>query len=240
MKPTMAISVCVLAAGLAVAQAPSVVQNTRATMNGVRDNAAAASNTALAAQPAASNSAQSSAAPATARGTGTSVTAHHAKKHGPAVTAEKSKPKAEPMAPVAQNPKKVGEIVASPAPTAGDGTSPDDTTASSKYNANGKRDPFVSPVVAHSAGGSGCNTGKKCLEIGAINLRGVVHSDNGFIAVVSNGLNKAYFLRENDPVFNGYVVKITGDSIVFQETLQDRLGKTFTREVTKKIIVPAV
>jgi hypothetical protein len=40
-------------------------------------------------------------------------------------------------------------------------------------------------------------------------------------------MNKAYFLRENDPVFNGYVMKITGDSIVFQETLQDRLGKTF-------------
>jgi hypothetical protein len=109
----------------------------------------------------------------------------------------------------------------------------------SKYNANGRRDPFISPVVSH-AGGSGCSTGKKCLEIGAINLRGVVHYENGFIAVVSNGLNKAYFLRENDPVFNGYVVKITGDSIVFQETLQDRLGKTFTREVVKKITTPAV
>jgi len=34
--------------------------------------------------------------------------------------------------------------------------------------------------------------------------------------------------------------EITGDSIVFQETLQDRLGKTFTREVTKKITTPAV
>ena len=45
----------------------------------------------------------------------------------------------------------------------------------SKYNANGRRDPFISPVVSH-AGGSGCSTGKKCLEIGAINLRGVVHS----------------------------------------------------------------
>jgi hypothetical protein len=53
-------------------------------------------------------------------------------------------------------------------------------------------------------------------------------------------MNKAYFLRENDPVFNGYVVKITGDSIVFKETLQDKLGKSFTREVIKKISTPAV
>jgi len=108
-----------------------------------------------------------------------------------------------------------------------------------KWSMAGKRDPFISPVVSR-AGGSGCSTGKKCLEIGAINLRGVVHSDGGFIAVVTNSVNKAYFLRENDPVFDGYVVKITGDSIVFKETMQDRLGKSFTREVTKKITTPAV
>jgi hypothetical protein len=108
-----------------------------------------------------------------------------------------------------------------------------------KWSMSGKRDPFISPVVSHT-GGSGCSTGKKCLEIGAINLRGVVHSDNGFIAVVTNSLNKAYFLRENDPVFDGYVVKITGDSVIFKETMQDRLGKTFTREVVKKLTTPAV
>lgn len=107
-----------------------------------------------------------------------------------------------------------------------------------KWAMTGKRDPFFSPVVQQ--GGSGCSTGKKCLEIGTINLRGVVKSDSGFIAVVTNNLNKAYFLRENDPVFNGYVVKITGDSVVFQETVEDKLGKQFTREVVKRIFTPAV
>jgi hypothetical protein len=107
-----------------------------------------------------------------------------------------------------------------------------------KWAMSGKRDPFFSPVVQQS--GSGCTTGKKCLEIGNINLRGVVKSDNGFIAVVTNNLNKAYFLRENDPVFNGYVVRITGDSVVFSETVQDKLGKPFTREIVKRIFTPAV
>jgi Tfp pilus assembly protein PilP len=107
-----------------------------------------------------------------------------------------------------------------------------------KWAMSGKRDPFFSPVV--QTNGSGCSTGKKCLEIGGINLRGVVKSDTGFIAVVTNNMNKAYFLRENDPVFNGYVVKITGDSVVFQETIQDKLGKPFTREVVKRIFTPAV
>ncbi len=107
-----------------------------------------------------------------------------------------------------------------------------------KWAMNGNRDPFFSPVVQQNS--SGCSTGKKCLEIGAINVRGVVKSDAGFIAVVTNNLNKAYFLRENDPVFNGYVVKITGDSVTFQETVQDKLGKSFTREIVKRIITPAV
>jgi len=107
-----------------------------------------------------------------------------------------------------------------------------------KWAMNGKRDPFFSPVKEQT--GSGCSTGKKCLEIGNINLRGVVKSDNGFIAVVTNNIGKAYFLRENDPVFNGYVVKITGDSVVFEETVQDKLGKTTTHEVVKRIFTPAV
>ena len=108
-----------------------------------------------------------------------------------------------------------------------------------KWAMSGKRDPFFSPVVQQPTG-SGCATGKKCLDIGQINLRGVVRSESGFIAVVTNSLNKAYFLHENDPVFNGYVMKITGDSVVFSESGQDKLGKPLTREVVKKITTPAV
>jgi hypothetical protein len=108
-----------------------------------------------------------------------------------------------------------------------------------KWAMNGKRDPFFSPVV-QQATGSGCSTGKKCLEIGQINVRGIVKSEAGFIAVVTNSLNKAYFLHENDPVFNGYVLRITGDSVVFQETYQDKFGKPLTREVTKTVVAPAV
>jgi hypothetical protein len=249
MKPTVTILVCVMAAGLASAQSPSIIQNTRATMNGVSNNATAASNEALGIR-------QST--PATA-----SVTRAVAKANGAAVVTVKSSAVAKNKGGAKRVPGIAAKHGAQPKATivtmkskppasaavvgnGGSGSADGENAAGepkpapdSKYNANGRRDPFISPVVSH-AGGSGCSTGKKCLEIGTINLRGVVHAESGFIAVVSNGLNKAYFLRENDPVFNGYVMKITGDSIVFQETLQDRLGKTFTREVVKKITTPAV
>jgi Tfp pilus assembly protein PilP len=145
----------------------------------------------------------------------------------------KQQAKASPVAKIAA--PAVTPPAAAPAKSA---NAPKPPKEEKKWAMSGKRDPFFSPVVQQN--GSGCSTGKKCLEIGAINLRGVVKSDTGFIAVVTNNLNKAYFLRENDPVFNGYVVKITGDSVVFQETIQDKLGKSFTREVVKRIFTPAV
>lgn len=162
----------------------------------------------------------------------------------PTKVADAKAPAAKPATPGAKDGKQAKTVVAAktaPAPAAPVKVAeapkqpkPEDK----KWAMSGKRDPFFSPVVQQQ--GSGCSTGKKCLEIGTINLRGVVKSDSGFIAVVTNNLNKAYFLRENDPVFNGYVVKITGDSVVFQETIQDKLGKSFTREVVKRIFTPAV
>jgi Tfp pilus assembly protein PilP len=118
----------------------------------------------------------------------------------------------------------------------------DNKAASNKapksINTAGRRDPFISPVVNMSAMGSGCSSGKRCLAIDQVALKGVVKSEGGMIAVVVNAMDKAYFLRENDPVFNGYVLKITGDSVVFKETFHDKLGKPLTREVTKTISRP--
>ena len=155
--------------------------------------------------------------------------------------ADAKAPATKPVTVAKQDPKqqaKTTVVAAKPAPAvpvkAAEAPKPEEK----KWAMTGNRDPFFSPVVQQT--GAGCSTGKKCLEIGAINVRGVVKSDTGFIAVVTNNLNKAYFLRENDPVFNGYVVKITGDSVTFQETVQDKLGKSFTREVVKRIITPAV
>jgi hypothetical protein len=113
-----------------------------------------------------------------------------------------------------------------------------DKKPAKSVNVAGRRDPFVSPVVTLSATGSGCSSGKRCLAIDQVALKGVVRSDSGMIAVVVNSMDKAYFLHENDPVFNGYVLKITGDSIVFKETFHDKLGKPLTRDVTKTITRP--
>ncbi|HVZ15944.1 MAG TPA: hypothetical protein VG897_02420 [Terriglobales bacterium] len=103
------------------------------------------------------------------------------------------------------------------------------------------RDPFVSPIVRSTGRvGSGCDTGKRCLMVDEIVLKGIVKSPSGFIAVVENPAKRAYFMRENDPVFNGKITRITGDTVVFEEQIMDKLGKQGTREVVKKVNAPVV
>lgn len=105
----------------------------------------------------------------------------------------------------------------------------------------GKRDPFISPVREVGPNGPGCSTGKKCLAIDSIKLIGIVRAQTGSIALVGSSTTPfTYFLRESDPVFNGYVVKITATSIVFRENVIDRMGKTSTRDIIRSVSAPPV
>jgi hypothetical protein len=81
-------------------------------------------------------------------------------------------------------------------------------------------------------------SGRQCLEVGDVSLHGVVHSPSGFIAVVMNG-DHTYFLRENDPLADGTVARITNDAITFRQRSADAFGRPLVREVIKKLGVPA-
>jgi len=108
----------------------------------------------------------------------------------------------------------------------------------------GRRDPFKLPPAPGPGGGtaeeeeviSPC-TGKRCLRISQLRLEGIVRLDatNAMIAVVDTNANRAYFLRENDAVYNGVVSKITPDTVYFQENVKDPSGRVTVREVVKKL-----
>jgi hypothetical protein len=249
MKLATGILILGMGLGTAGAQSPTIIDKTKTKLDAVQQQKTADSNAALApAQSAGSQPAATAAKPPV----GKLVSASQAQA---ASQAPSSKPQATSASPtIAPKPsaktkeKTTAVAVSKPAPSkpavaVEDKKNPVDPKKDAHKTisvAGGRRDPFLSPVVNRSMGGSGCSTGKRCLAVDQIALTGIVKSDAGMIAVVINAMNKAYFLRENDPVFNGYVVKITGDSIIFKETMQDKLGKSFTREVTKKISTPAV
>jgi hypothetical protein len=260
MKLTTGILAVGMMTGGLWAQNPNIINNVRNTMNGVQQQRINDSNAALgisgtpasaqAANPGAGGPAKAAAirpAGAPQKGAPARV-AIAAKPHAAPVAKKPGAPhpvivaKEDAFRPAAKTAVPTTKIAAdaktAAASNGGDAAKPP-KPEDKKWAMTGKRDPFFSPVVQQPSG-SGCSTGKKCLEIGQINLRGVVKAESGFIAVVTNSLNKAYFLHENDPVFNGYVMRITGDSVVFQETGQDKLGKPLTREVVKRITTPAV
>jgi hypothetical protein len=106
-----------------------------------------------------------------------------------------------------------------------------------------RRDPFLLPSEPKGGPESAAEetgplpAGKRGLVIGQLRLEGVVKQSDSkpMIAVVANSTNRAYFLRENDEVYNGVVSKITPDSIYFTENFKDASGQMSSREVIKRL-----
>jgi hypothetical protein len=162
--------------------------------------------------------------------------------------------KAAPMA-KAPGTAKAGETIAPNAATA-KATKPARPTATAKVPARpavtatqraesltkpiGKRDPFVSVIVARNDSSAACSGGKRCLVIDQLALRGIVRTPSKWIALVENPAKKTYYLYENDPIYNAVVVRITGDSVIFRETVMDALGHSTEREVVKRVSAPAI
>jgi hypothetical protein len=149
-------------------------------------------------------------------------------KQAPAAKASAAAPKAGQSKPAEPKAAAVNAATAVNAPAPG------------SKRISGKRDPFVSPVSDRNNEPIDCGSGKRCLVPDQTILRGIVKAPSGMIAVVTNPQEKAYFLRENDPVYNGYVLRITPNTVVFRETVEDRLGRKSTREVVKKVNAPVV
>jgi len=111
----------------------------------------------------------------------------------------------------------------------------------------GRRDPFKLPAYSSEKGGGGnvmesaanqaLPPGERGLLISHLVLEGVVReeTENKMIAVVTNETKRAYFLRENQAVYNGIVSKITPDAVYFKENVLDTDGRVTTREVVKRL-----
>src|SRR5438105_7307355 len=148
----------------------------------------------------------------------------------PAAKAAAPKPVAKPAAAKAKAPAKPA-VEAAAAPAQGTGA----------QAASRRRDPFINPITAVREGlSTACQGGKRCLEVTEIILRGIVRAPTGMIAVVENAAQRTYFLRENDPIYNGFVQKITPDTVVFKEHSIDSLGRDNQREIVKTVNAPVV
>ena len=190
-----------------------------------------------------------SAAPSKPKAPASQTVAGQTAAKAPAAKAPAAKPAAaaaaKPMVKPAAKPMAASPMVAKKKPAAMVSkpvAKPASTKAADAIKPTGKRDPFVNPVVRSTGGGPGvvCGAGQRCLMISEVQLQGIVKTQQGMIAVVVNSAKRTYFLKENDPVYNGMVSKITGDTVIFRENVIDNMGKETTREVVKRVTAPVV
>jgi hypothetical protein len=112
----------------------------------------------------------------------------------------------------------------------------------------GRRDPFrLPPPPAKNAQSAADGNrlpaylppGNRGLIIGQLTLKGVLSEDSGqtMIAIVSNKTQRAYFLRQNEAVYDGAVIRITPEAIYFSERTTNSKGESIFRPVVKRLTV---
>ena len=145
---------------------------------------------------------------------------------------------------LAQQPAKSNPGEKSPAPAQAVNTTPTPTSQavvvpSYKYEPKGRRDPFrsldVSATVLASTAPTVRVPGLKGQLVSEINLAGIVKSKNQYMAMATGYRGKTYFLQQNDDLYDGKVIEIKSDAVIFSQTLTDSQGKKLSQRVVKKL-----
>ena len=106
------------------------------------------------------------------------------------------------------------------------------------YNAEGRRDPFVSLL---RRGGDNLTPlgqrppGLPGLLTAEVTLRGVVQGQNGFVGMLLGADQRTYIVRAGDRLFDGTVQSITPDALVIMQQVNDPLSLEKQREVRKTL-----
>ncbi len=116
-----------------------------------------------------------------------------------------------------------------------------------RYNSEGRQDPFIDlevqkkekskieaaqlePIPSYSER-QALHPGVRGMLITELVLQGIVKRGGEYIAFFQGVDNRAHFLRTGDELYNAKVVKITKDSVVFEE-YKRYINKTVETTVT--------
>lgn len=106
------------------------------------------------------------------------------------------------------------------------------------YDPAGRRDPFESLIDARERGPERGPRpeGVEGLLVGEIDLTGIFILPDGPVAQVqATDQDKSFLLRAGDRLFDGTVVNISRDEVVFRQQVDDPAALKPFREVVKKL-----
>lgn len=105
------------------------------------------------------------------------------------------------------------------------------------YEAQGRRDPFVS-LLARGSDPRGATTrpaGLPGVMISEAAVKGIVRDRTGFIAMIQGTGTKTFIVRAGEKLMDGTVKAITADSVVFSQDVNDPLSMVKQKEVRKTV-----
>ena len=104
------------------------------------------------------------------------------------------------------------------------------------YDPAGRRDPFRSLLVREqNKGGVGRPPGLAGISIDDLVVHGIWKTKSGYVAQIRATDNKSYLIRAGDLLYDGEVVRVGPNEIVFRQNINDPQSVKPFREVTKQL-----
>jgi type IV pilus assembly protein PilP len=115
------------------------------------------------------------------------------------------------------------------------------TTDTYRYDPQGRRDPFrslIGPAPQLQPGDR--PVGIAGFLIDEMKLQGIFRTKSGLTAMVSGPDNKGYLLHIGDKVLDGEVIRITANTLVYRQEVNDPTRIERYREVVKDLAPAAI
>lgn len=105
------------------------------------------------------------------------------------------------------------------------------------YDAEGRRDPFLSLVGRGNdpMQGGTQTTGVPGLLVNEVLVKGVIRGRSGYIAMLQGSDTKTYIVRPGDRLYDGTVKAISQEGVVFSQEVNDPLSHVKQRDISKRV-----
>jgi len=110
-------------------------------------------------------------------------------------------------------------VVLPPPPIEKKPDSPEAYDINYSYDPSGRRDPFESLLGGTKS--KSASIPKGALTVTDAKVVGITHAKEGFVAIIMGSDKKARFMKEGDKLYDGQIISIEEDRVIFRQDLTD-------------------
>jgi Tfp pilus assembly protein PilP len=115
---------------------------------------------------------------------------------------------------------------------------PPGTPATTTYDDQGRRDPFVSLLVTKKSAGPASarpKAGLAGVALADVAVKGIIHNGKSTVALLEGPGGKSFIARNKDLLQDASIKSIDADGVVFVQHVVDAIGTSHARDVRKSL-----